>query len=58
MRKQVEGFETIRTSAQTSSNAAGKIIERAKIMEETMLSQLEALCDEIIKLKARQDTDA
>jgi hypothetical protein len=27
-------------------------------MEETMLSQLEALCDEIIKLKARQDTDA
>jgi hypothetical protein len=58
MRKQVEGFETIRKSAQTSSNAAGTILERAKIMETTMLEQLTALCDEVAKLKARQDTDA
>jgi hypothetical protein len=58
MRKQIEGFEVIRTSANTSSNAAGKILERAKIMEETMLSQLETLCAEVVKLKARQDTDA
>jgi hypothetical protein len=58
MRKQIEGFEQIRTSAQTSSSAAGKILERAKIMEETMLSQVESLCEEIAKLKARQDTDA
>jgi hypothetical protein len=58
MRKQVEGFEAIRTSAQTSSSAAGKILERARIMEDTMLAQLDALCQEVIKLKARQDTDA
>jgi hypothetical protein len=58
MRKQIEGFEQIRTSAQTSSSAAGKILERAKIMEETMLSQVETLCAEVLKLKARHDTDA
>ena len=57
MRKQIEGFEVIRTSATTSSNAAGKILERARIMEETMLTQLEALCQEVVKLKARQDQD-
>jgi hypothetical protein len=56
IRKQIEGFEVIRTSANTSSNAAGKILERAKIMEETMLTQLASLCDEVAKLKTRHDT--
>lgn len=56
LRKQIEGFEVIRTSANTSSNAAGKILERAKIMEETMIAQLATLCDEVSKLKARHDT--
>jgi hypothetical protein len=56
IRKQIEGFEVIRTSANTSSNAAGKILERAKIMEETMLTQLGTVCDEVAKLKARHDT--
>jgi hypothetical protein len=56
IRKQVEGFEVIRASAITSGNAAGKILERAKIMEETMLAQLASLCDEVVKLKARHDT--
>lgn len=58
MRKQIEGFEVIRTSANTSSNAAGKILERAKIMEESLLSQVEALCSEVAKLKARQDQES
>lgn len=58
MRKQIEGFEVIRTSANTSSSAAGKILERAKIMEENMLSQLDALCQEVVKLKARQDQES
>ncbi|MDF2461773.1 MAG: hypothetical protein K0Q43_8 [Ramlibacter sp.] len=57
IRKQVEGFEQIRNSATTSSNAAGKILERAKIMEDTLLSQLETLCEQVAKLKARQDTE-
>src|SRR6185369_2528801 len=56
IRKQIDGFEVIRTSANTSSNAAGKILERAKIMEETLLTQLSALCDELAKLKVRHDT--
>jgi hypothetical protein len=55
IRKQIEGFEVIRTSATTSSNAAGKILERARIMEETMLTQLSALCEEVTKLKVRHD---
>lgn len=53
IRKQIEGFDVIRTSAQTSSNAAGKILERARIMEEGMLTQLGNLCEEIGKLKVR-----
>jgi hypothetical protein len=51
IRKQIEGFEVIRVSAQTSSNAAGKILERARIMEEQMLAQLEVVCGELGKLK-------
>ncbi|MES2978020.1 MAG: hypothetical protein V4731_06330 [Pseudomonadota bacterium] len=56
IRKQVDGFEVIRTSANTAGSAAGKIMERAKIMEDTMLTQLASLCDEVSKLKAEQDT--
>jgi hypothetical protein len=56
IRKQIESFEVIRTHANTSSNAAGKILERARIMEDTMVAQLETLCDQVGRLKARQDT--
>jgi hypothetical protein len=58
IRKQIEGFDIIRTSAQTSSNAASKILERARIMEETLLGQLDVVCAEVGKLKARHDTAA
>lgn len=58
IRKQIDGFDLIRTSAQTSSNAAGKILERARIMEETLLGQLDVVCGEVAKLKARHDTEA
>jgi hypothetical protein len=56
IRKQIEGFEEIRTSANTSSGAAGKILKRAQIMEDTLLAQLETVCGEVAKLKARHDT--
>ena len=55
IRKQIDGFELIRTSATTSGNAAGKILERAKIMEETLISQLAVLCEEVAKLKTKHD---
>lgn len=55
IQKQVEGFEEIRTSANTSTAAAGRILKRAQIMEETLLAQLATLCEEVAKLKASHD---
>jgi hypothetical protein len=55
IRKQIEGFEVIRTSATTSKNAADKILERGRIMEDNLLRQLETVCDEVAKLKTAHD---
>jgi len=58
IRKQIEGFEAIRTSAFTSRNAADKILERGRIMEDALVKQLETVCDEVGKLKVAHDKDA
>lgn len=57
IQKQIEGFEEIRASANSSSSAAGKILKRAQIMEDTLLAQLETVCEELAKLKARQSVE-
>lgn len=51
IRKQIEGFEEISTCANTSTKAAATIIKRAEIMKEQMLSKVESLCEQIVKLK-------
>ncbi len=53
IRKQVEGFEEIRTSANTTQSAAERILRRARIMQETLDSQVEELVGELVKLKER-----
>lgn len=57
IRKQIEGFEEIRKSATTSKSAAEKILERGRIMEETLVSQVTTIVDEFDKLKARGPED-
>lgn len=55
IRKQIEGFEEIRKSAATSKSSAEKILDRGRIMEEGLMAQVNALSDEIAKLKVRAD---
>ena len=55
IRKAVEGFEEISTSATTTQKAAERILKRAKIMEESLLAQVEAIAEEALKLKVRAD---
>ncbi len=50
-RKFLEGFEEINTSANTTKSAAEKILNRARLMQEGLSSQVQAIIDEILKLK-------
>lgn len=51
IRKSIEGFEEINTFANTTRTSADKILNRARVMQENMLSQVEAIVDEVLKLK-------
>lgn len=51
IRKCLEGFEEINMSATTAKNAAEKILNRARLIQEGLSSQLEAIVDEAAKLK-------
>jgi len=53
IRKAIEGFEEISTCATTTQKAAERILRRAKIMEESLVSQVETIAEEALKLKAR-----
>lgn len=55
MRKHIEGFEEINTSANTTLRATEKILKRAKIMEEGLADQLATMMEEAVKLKARAE---
>ena len=57
IRKAVEGFEEINTSAVTTQKAAERILKRAKIMEDSLVAQVEAIAEEALKLKARADDE-
>ncbi len=52
IRKQVDGFEEIATCANTSVNAAKKIISRADIMKLEITTRLAALGEQMDKLKS------
>jgi hypothetical protein len=51
IRKSLEGFEEINTSANTAKSAVEKILNRARLMQEGLSSQVQAIVDEILKLK-------
>lgn len=52
IRKQVSGFDDIVTAATTSGNAARKIIERASVMKAEIETKINALGEQVVKLKA------
>lgn len=51
IRKCLEGFDEINTSANTAKNAAEKILHRARLIQDNLLSQVQLLVDEATKLK-------
>lgn len=51
VRKHIEGFEEINTSANTVKNSAEKILTRARIMQDGLSTQIQAVIDEMLKLK-------
>jgi len=52
VRKALDGFDEVNTSANTIKASAEKILNRARIMQETLSTQVEAVVNEIVKLKA------
>lgn len=58
IRKQVDYFADLRTYATTSKGAVEKILARSQSMEEALMGQMEALVEELTKLKARAGDDA
>jgi hypothetical protein len=51
IRKCIEGFDEINTSAKTAQGAAEKILYRARLIQEGLSSQVQAIVDEVAKLK-------
>jgi len=51
IRKCLEGFEDINRFANTAKSSAEKILERARLTQEQLSAQLEAIVGEFIKLK-------
>ena len=51
VRKHLEGFVEINTSANTVKSAAEKILNRARLMEEGLGPQVQTILDEVLKLK-------
>jgi hypothetical protein len=51
VRKQIEGFSEINTSAETISSGAGKILNRARIMRGELEKQIEALAEALVAVR-------
>ena len=51
IRKFIEGFDEINTTANTVKNSAEKILTRARIMQDGLSTQIQAVIDEVLKLK-------
>jgi len=52
IRKALEGFDEVNTSANTIKSSAEKILNRARIMQESLSTQVQGILDEVLKLKA------
>lgn len=52
IRKCIESFEEINTSATTAKSAAEKILNRARLIQEGLSSDVQAIVDEVAKVKA------
>jgi len=53
VRKQIDGFEELTTLATTVQRSGEKILSRAKLMQEGLASQIEAIGQEFLKVKER-----
>ena len=51
IRKCLEGFDEINTSANTAKSAAEKILKRAQLIQESLSSQVQAIVAEVLKWK-------
>ena len=51
VRKAIDGFDEINKFAETTRSSAVKILERARIMQETLAPQIDAIFAELLKLK-------
>ena len=58
IRKQIAGFEEIRTSATTVVNGGDKILKRARIMEEEIARRLAALDSQLQRLRVDRRIEA
>lgn len=57
IRKHIDGFEEINTSARTVGKAAERILARAKLMEEGLADQVASIGEEFLKLKERSEDE-
>ena len=57
IRKALDGFEEVNTSANTIRSAAEKILNRARIMQEGLSAQVEGIVEEVVKLKTASAKD-
>jgi hypothetical protein len=57
IRKAIEGFDEVNTSANTIKNAAVKILDRSRLMQEALVPQIETIVEEVGKLQAASAKD-
>ena len=57
IRKCLEGFDEINTCANTARNAAEKILNRARLIQESLSSQVQAIVDQVASLKEDKARD-
>lgn len=51
VRKQLNGFDELKTTGETIQNSAGKVLERVRIMKAELERQVEVLADQVAGLK-------
>lgn len=57
MRKQLNGFDELKTTGETIQNSAGKVLERVRIMRTELERQVEILADQVGGLKDVADSE-
>lgn len=57
VRKQLNGFDELKTTGETIQNSAGKVLERVRIMKTELERQVEILADQVGGLKDVADSE-